>query len=100
MTELIFDIERFCKDFNFKKVRIFVPDDYALHSLASASALAAYLNQVCHIDTTMVANQEKVNNVSLCLPLVEDPVSIQKNANDFLAVILDCSDPNACDNDA
>ena len=100
MTELIYDIEKFCKDFKFSKVRIFVPASYALSSLAAASALATYLIRVCHIDTMLVADQERVNQVSMCLPLVEDPDSIPRNANNFLAVIIDCADPSACDNDS
>lgn len=100
MSELIFDIEKFVNDFNLKSVKLFIPKTYTLYSLAGASALSAYLNKVCKIPTTLVADQEKVNEVSMCLPLVESPDKIKKNANDFLAIIFDCADASACDNDA
>ena len=100
MTHLIFDIEQFCRDFHFSKVRIFVPDDYALYSLAGAAALATYLTKECHINATIVAKQEEVNKVSMCLPVTEEAESIEVNANDFLAVIIDCAKPEKCGNDA
>lgn len=100
MSELIFDIEKFVNDFDLKSVKLFVPKTYTLYSLAGASALAAYLNRICKIPTTLVANQEKVEEVSMCLPLVESPWGIKKNANDFLAIIIDCPDVSVCDNDA
>ena len=100
MSELIFDIEKLVRDFNLKSVKLFVPGTYTLHSLAGASALSAYLNTICKIPTTLVAYEEKVQNVTVCLPVTERPDSIRKNANDFLAIILDCSDVTVCDNDA
>lgn len=100
MEDLIFNIETYCKDFKFAKVRLFVPDTYSLFSLAGASALAVYLNRVCHIETTLVANQQKVDEVSLCLPLTENPDTIKYNANDFLAILIDCASTEDCDNAA
>lgn len=101
MSELIFDVEKFVKDFNLKEgVKLFVPKTYTLYSLAGATALSAYLNTICKIKTTLVANQEEVEKVSLCLPVTEDPQTIRKNANDFLAIILDCADVDMCDNDS
>lgn len=99
-SELIFDIEKYCKDFNLNKVRLFVPSDYSLYSLAGCSALASYLNQVCHIETTLVAYQDLIDDVSLCLPLAEDPDTIKHNSNDFLAILLDCASVDDCDNEA
>lgn len=73
MSDLIFDIEKFVTDFKLKSVKLFVPKTYTLYSLAGASALAAYVNRVCKIPTTLVANEEKVEEITMCLPLVEDP---------------------------
>lgn len=100
MTDLIFDIEKLVNDFSLRSVKIFIPNTYALYSLAAASALAAYLNTVCEIPTTLVANEEEVNKVSLCLPLTEDPNTIPKNANDFVAVLLDCGTVDMCENNS
>ena len=97
---LIFDVEKLVKDFHLKGVKLFVPGTYTLHSLAGASALAAYLNNICKISTTLVAYKDKVEKVSMCLPAVENPNTIRKNSNDFLAIILDCADVDMCDNDA
>lgn len=100
MTDLIFDIEKLVNDFSLKSVKIFIPNTYALYSLAAASALASYLNTVCEIPTTLVANEEEVNKVSMCLPLTEDPDTIPQNANDFVAVLLDCGTVEMCENKA
>lgn len=100
MSELIFDVEKFVNDFNLKSVKLFIPKEYPLYSLATAAALSAYLNKVCKIPTTLVANQSKIEDVSMCIPLAESPDTIKKNANDFLAIIIDCPDVESCDNDA
>ena len=100
MTDLIFDIEKLVNDFSLKSVKLFIPNTYALYSLAAASALASYLNTVCQISTTLVANQKNVEKVSMCIPLTEDPDSIPKNANDFLAILLDCGTVEMCENKA
>ena len=98
LTDLIFDIEKLVNDFSLKSVKLFIPNTYTLYSLAAASALSAYLNKVCQIPTTLVANQENVQKVSMCLPLTEDPNSIPKNANNFLAILLDCGTVDMCEN--
>lgn len=101
LSELIFDVEKFVNDFNLKEgVKLFVPSTYTLYSLAGAAALSAYLNTVCKIKTTLVADEEAVKDVTLCLPLTEDPKTIRKNANDFLAIIIDCPDVESCENDS
>lgn len=98
--DLLFDVEKFVEDFNLKGVKLFVPKTYDLYSLAGASALYVYINEVCQIPTTLVADEKKIREVSDCLPEIEDPRTIKKNANDFLAIILDCASVADCDNNA
>ena len=100
LSDLIYDIERFAHDFELDKVKMFVPSDYPLKSLAAASALSAYLAQVCHMEAVLVADDDKVKDITVCLPVTQNPSEIKHNANDFIAVILDCSDVEQCDNEA
>lgn len=105
-SDLVFDIKKTATAFNMNKVKIFLNKNCPVYSLCSAVALKTYLIEMLNIDTTIVVTQDTLQQIPESFSDLiydidfEGPDLIIENQNDFISVILDCTELFEIENDA